>query len=198
MLKQPHIAKFVGVVGAAASGKNTVSDIFADQGFMHVSSSDKVRAVIESRGLVTSRALQNAVANEMRHTHGVGYWIEQSTEGLLLEEQHIVISGLYALGEGEYLKSILGGVLVGVKIDEEDDMLFRYQRTQARLEGNRDQMTADDFKAAYNREHGGTEPHEANVDALLSIVDYTIYNSGTIEMLHSGTLEVIEQIERGW
>lgn len=194
MSQQPQQAKYVGVVGAAASGKNTVADIFAEHGYTHVSSSDKVREEIAERQLVTSRKLQNTIANEMRALHGPGYWIDRSLAGISAKDRLVVISGLYAVGEGVYIKEQLGGKLVGVKLDDVDDPMLRYERTQARSQGHRDDMTQDDFMAAYRREHGGSELYEANVDQLLLMADFVIYNSGTLAMLHQQVRSVLQTI----
>lgn len=192
---QPRHKKIAGVVGPAASGKNTVADIFVEKGFTHISASDVLRSEIASRGLVTSRQLQTLVANELRLLHGDGYWVERSLAEVDQDASRIVISGLYAVGEGRHVKS-LGGVLVGVTVGEQDDTGTRLERLVKRSEGVRDRMSAADFLAANERENNGEGSHEANVSALVKIADFVIENSSTLEALHVRTLAVINEIDR--
>jgi len=195
MHKTTHQSKkIVGVVGAAASGKNKVADIFAENGYFHVSSSDKLREEIASRGLLTSRELQTAIANEMRASAGLGYWVDISLLDVPEDADRIVVSGIYSVGEGLYLRQNLGGLIVGVTVADVDNPASRYRRLIERSEGDRDNISEPDFLAANQRENSGTELYETNVAALVDMADYVITNSSTLDFLNQQTLAVIQQI----
>lgn len=196
-MKNPtHIIEsLVGVVGSAASGKDSVASHFARHGYRHISVSDIVREDIVSRGQMPNRELQTAVANELRLKRGVGYWIDIALRKAEESEKKIALSGLYAPGEGLYLVKTLGGFLIGVVSDQEDNPDLRYKRLQSRHEGNRDRLSKEEFLAASIRENSGIEMHETNVSVLLSMAYFTIYNSSTIDELERQVDLTIEQLE---
>lgn len=188
--------KLVGIVGGAASGKDTVAEIFASTGYSHVSSSDLVRENIRSRGLSTSRALQTEIANEMRFNHGPGYWVDLSLSNLDLKETKIVVSGLYSPGEGEHLIKNLGGILVGVVTPDHNDLNKRYERLVARSNGQRDKLNFDEFKSAHNRENSGLMKHDVNIAELMKMSAFIINNSSDLDHLTTETLRVVTDIDR--
>ena len=186
--------KLVGVVGGAASGKDTVAEIFHANGYQHVSSSDLLREEIASRGLTTSRELQTQVANEMRQKHGLGYWVDLSVSKLD-KAGDAVVSGLYSEGEGQHLVQKYGGLIVGVVVGEGDDSRVRYERLQRRASGARDHISYEEFMAAHNRENGGASPAETNIQALLNMARFTIVNSADLAHLEEQTMDVIAQLK---
>jgi len=184
----------VGVVGGAASGKDTVAEIFYKNGYQHVSSSDLVRDEIARRGYTTSRKLQTEIANEMRQKHGYGYWVDLSVTKLE-QKGHAVISGLYSEGEGSHLMQKYGGLIIGVVVGEGDDSRVRYERLQQRASGARDKISYEDFMAAHMRENGGESPTDTNIQSLLNMARFTIVNSADLFHLESQTLDVIAQLK---
>jgi dephospho-CoA kinase len=190
----------VGIFGEAGSGKDTVASFFETAGYVHVSSSDLLRDEIARRGQITSRALQTEVANELRLTHGVGYWMDQSVATAPAATQKLVISGLYSPGEGLYLRERFRGILTGVVAGDDSADALRLQRIQQRADGARDQLDSTELEAAQRRENGGTAPHETNLGALLQLADYVIYNTAGLSELQDRTTEVaaaIEEAHRG-
>jgi dephospho-CoA kinase len=189
------LKRLVGVVGGAASGKDTVADIFVRHGYSHVSSSDLVREEIARRGLTTSRELQTEVANELRRAYGANFWLEQTIRRLGSNATKGVVSGLYSPGEGKSLKEDYAGILVSVVVGAGDDSYNRFERLRARSSGARDELSYDEFIAAHKRESGGTEIHETNLATLHEMADFVIYNSSSLADLESQTTLVIKRIE---
>lgn len=187
--------RLVGVVGGAASGKDTVAGIFESNGYSHVSSSDLVRDEIARRGLKTSRELQTSVANELRFNNGANYWLEQSIKRLGESALRGVISGLYSPGEGDALRKDHNGYLVSVVLHEGDDALDRYNRLLLRSSGDRDNLSFQEFLIAHDRENGGTNVNETNLSELHRMADFVIYNSSDMESLVRQTEDVIKRIE---
>jgi dephospho-CoA kinase len=183
----------VGIVGGAASGKDYVANIFARNGYTHISSSDLVREEIAQRGLTPSRPLQTEIANEMRRVHDPGYWVDISVQRTD-PDADVAISGLYAPCEGVHLIQKYGGALIGVVSGDTEDLELRYHRLAARADGSRDVMTFEEFRAAHNRENGGRAETETNISALLAMSAFTIVNDGGLTHLEQQTEEVIRQL----
>lgn len=190
----PQFEQIVGVVGGAASGKDTVAEYFSQYGFSHISSSDLVREEIARRGQQTSRELQTVVANELRQTHGVGYWVDLSLEQIIPGAKKVVVSGLYSPGEGRHLIDKHFGIIVGVSTD--GDNSIRFDRLMSRASGARDALTLEDFMAAHHRENSGTYEYETNLGRLLTMAKFMIHNTAGLDQLKQQTLAVINALER--
>lgn len=191
--QNPNIV--IGVVGGAASGKDTVAEIFTEYGFEHISSSDYVRAEITDRGLTPTRSLQTAIANEMRTNKGNGYWVQRAILGSEGAEE-VVISGLYAPGEGEYIHKVCGGHIVGVvaALDPEEDLVTRYRRLADRADGSRDDLSYEDFLVAHARENAGHGSNETNIGELFELADHVIVNNGPLFIVRQQVKAVVESM----
>lgn len=186
----------VGVVGGAGSGKDTVAEIFATGGYEHVSTSDMVREEIAARGLAASRPLQTSVANELRQQHGAGYWVDLAVSTKPIAE-NLVLSGLYAPGEGSRVINQYGGTIVGVVAELEDDLDVRFARVVSRSAGDRDQLDRASFEAAHNRENSGIADHETNIGQLLAMARFIIVNNSDMDTLTVQTNQVMSQLQEG-
>lgn len=187
----------VGVVGGAGSGKDTVAEIFASSDYQHISTSDLVREEIALRGLVTSRPLQTSVANELRQHHGAGYWVDLALSLAEPGADNLVLSGLYAPGEGAQIARKYGGTIVGVVAAIDDDTDVRFDRVTARAAGDRDQLDRAGFEAAHYRENSGVADHETNIGQLLEMAQFIIVNSSDIDHLTDQVNQAIKQIQEG-
>lgn len=202
MMNSPNNEQLVlGIVGNAASGKDYVASFFATRGFVHFSTSELVRQEIYRRGLIPSRPLQTAVANELRAANGPAYFVEKSLQQINATSQRpdkVLLSGLYAVSEGNYITQELGGHLIGVFVQgEEGDVQLRYDRLRNRLDGSRDDLTLEEFKDAHLRENsGGTS--ETNVGQLMKLARFTIINHGdtTAAALEDQVQLIVESMEQ--
>ncbi|RWZ78120.1 MAG: hypothetical protein EOT04_02825 [Candidatus Chaera renei] len=201
MMNSPNNEQLVlGLVGNAASGKDFVATFFAARGFVHFSTSELVRQEIYRRGLTPSRPLQTAIANELRTANGPAYFVEESlrqVNATLQRPDRVLLSGLYAVSEGQYITKELGGLLVGVVAREEDDVRLRFDRLSSRLDGSRDDLTLEEFKDAHHRENsGGTS--EANVGQLMKLARFTIINDAytTAAALDGQVQLILESMEQ--
>lgn len=174
----------IGLVGGAASGKDSLADAFVCHGFTHISSSDCVRAEIEKRGLKISREQQTLIADELRLKKGPAYWVEQSLLNTDSRD-NVIVSGLYAVGEGEFIRESLGGMIVGVvaSLDTEQDAIIRFNRLKLRADGDRDDLCLEGFKEAASRESSGVDDTQANIRALIEMADLVVVNDGTLKDL---------------
>jgi dephospho-CoA kinase len=195
-LAPEHHRTVVGILGEGGTGKDTVARIFAARGYTHVSSSDLVRHEIAARGLTTSRKLQTEVANELRVSRGLGYWVELSLAQATIRTSKVAISGIYSPGEGAYLTTVHKGKLVSVQKGVEQTADVQFRRTQARAAGDRDAMTYEEFLEARQRENSGELPHETNLAVLHHMAHFTIYNSADFDSLARQTEAVIDELEK--
>lgn len=184
----------IGLAGDAASGKDAVASIFVRYGFIHQSTSDILREIMTRRGQRTTRELQTKIANERRQKEGDGCFVIDALQRVIAcnSRAAIVISGIYAPGEGKFIKN-LGGYVVamspkGVSLQD------RYNRLVDRSEGLRDQINYNEFTAAYKRENSGTTGSEANVEALIQESDFRIFNNRGKEQLSIQVEKILAEI----
>jgi len=189
--------KVVGVVGGAGSGKDTVANIFQQNRFTHISSSDLVREEIARRGLTTSRELQTKIANEQREKHGIGYWVDLALDQIEQPTARVAVSGLYAPGEGVHLMDEYSGTLVGVAAGAGDDSALRFDRIKSRSSGDRDRLDFEEFMVAHERENSGVLDHETNIARLMTMARFVIYNVADLDELERQTLAVIDEVMKG-
>ncbi|HMS32090.1 MAG TPA: AAA family ATPase [Candidatus Saccharibacteria bacterium] len=190
----------IGIVGGAASGKDTVAGILAQSASgVHISCSDCVREEIRTRGLAVNRSIQREVANEMRRLEGGNYWIKRALSKLERLTGLIIISGLYALGEGEFIKN-QGGLIIGVvaSLDADQDLSMRYQRLLDRSDGPRDALSYSDFLESSKRENSGSSGYDTNIGQLLRISDEIIINGdGALDGVKLKVESITRSISRG-
>jgi len=194
MTKLPNVV--VGLTGNAASGKDTIAAIFEEHGFHHQSTSDLVREEISRRGLATSRELQTEVANELRQKGGGEYFVVAALTRarLVAPNSHIILSGIYAPAEGQYIIDKLQGAVVAIVGENNDSIEARFARIQARADSSRDQIGFAELQAAHQRENSGQHPDEANIAVLRQLARFVIVNDGNIDVTRHKVAEIVEEV----
>lgn len=185
----------VGIVGHAASGKDTVAAILqAKYGFIHISLGDWLRADLRRQGVTPSRGIQSETADRYRRQISPGFIIDQAlSEYEAGEGAGVVLSGVYSPSEGDYIKNVLTGTILGVTTGDEDDPMRRYQRLVARSDGSRDKLSEDEFRAAHDRESTG-DYMSTNIPVLLEMADYLIRNMSDQAYLESQVDSFVEEL----
>ncbi len=171
----------IGIVGYAASGKDSVADIITEEfGFTHVSISDILRYEMLERGIEVTRETQKKYANEIRHKIAPEYFINTSIQKAAgMGTKGLVLTGIYSPVEGIYVQKSLGGILLGVMISGSDAPTERYSRLKNRSDGSRDNLSYEEFLASHNDESTGGY-FETNVPRLLEMARHTFINSGDL------------------
>lgn len=187
----------LGITGNAASGKDYIAKQISQRGYIHVSSSDILREEMANMGKVINRETQTQTANELRKMYGIEILVLASLKRALEISEHtthtgIIISGLYAPGEGDVIRS-LGGRIINVMVSSKDSSRIRFERLGRRQEGPRDAIDYTAFEAAFVRENSGTQPHQANVSSIARLADFCIINDDDTEKLK----EQIDNILKG-
>lgn len=185
----------MAIAGYAGGGKDTVAKAFEARGFTHISLSDLVRQEISSRGLDTNRRLQNEIANSLRNSRGESYWVKRAMGLYKRLPDSLVLSGIYAPGEAQYVIDELGGVIIAaLATPEEDDPHLRFARVSKRADGSRDAVTIDEFMEAHARENSGLSDDEANVSSVIKMARYVVMCSDEAPSIDVQVNDIISKV----
>lgn len=181
----------LGITGTNGAGKGVVVDYLKTKGFVHYSSRDYLARELARRGLDETRPNLRALGNEFRQTFGSGYLVEHFLgEIRKAGVKDAVIESLRSSGEAEALKKA-GGILMVIDADR----TIRYDRIVARKSGT-DLLDFNTFVEQEERERYGTEgAYDMNIQSVIEMADYTIFNDGSISELHAKINAVLEQLK---
>lgn len=149
--------KIIGIGGTNGSGKDTLSQILADDyGWLFVSASeDLLIPELKNRGEVVERETMRALSAEWRRDFGLGALIDKATEKFDPKKyKGLVISSLRNYGEADRIHE-LGGQVVWTDADPR----VRYERIFSRGQGDKDKKAYEEFLAEEQaeKEHLGDE-----------------------------------------
>jgi dephospho-CoA kinase len=167
--------KLLGIGGTNGSGKDTLGEILAEQGWLTVSVSDFLREECKIRGLPIERENLRMISAEWRRKYGLGVLVDKAVELLNKSDKEYV--GLVAIpmrnpGEAQRIKD-LGGTLVWVDADPK----IRYQRIYSRKRSAEDDKTFDQFvkEEQDEMEHSG-DHHTLSLSGVKAKADIFITN----------------------
>ncbi len=176
----------IGVCGSACSGKDSVAEILErDFGFVHISTSKLVQDEVLNERKKETRENQTQVANSTRREYGGEYFVKEAIRLGANGSQstgNLVLSGIYCVGEAQYLLSQKGALLIGVVGPGVKD---RFERLKARIAGKQDHMTYEHFKERDLKENSGQHDWEPNVEQVMRLANVVLENTSTIEDLRS-------------
>jgi dephospho-CoA kinase len=171
----------IGITGTIGSGKGTVVSLLKEKGFAHYSSSATLGELLAKRGLAKVRENLSPLATELQSTYGGGVVGMNYKEKYLVEApENAIFEALHRVSEAKFIQSV-GGIVIGV----DADFSTRFDRISHRHEGEKDEVTFDDWKKQVEIEEngGGDSTRDNNIRAVLSIADVVIDNNGTPEDL---------------
>ncbi|MFM2330716.1 MAG: hypothetical protein RLZZ26_223 [Candidatus Parcubacteria bacterium] len=181
----------VGIAGTIGAGKGTVVEYLIQKGFSHYSSSDTLRGILTGRGLPHTRVNLSALADELlaeRRGGVLAYSFEQAQKD---GAKDMILEAIHRMSEADYVRSI-GGVILGV----DADLQTRYDRIHKRQDGEKDNVTFEQFSTDARNEDDGKGPTGSNIRSVLASVDATITNNGTVEELRAQVDEVLAKIQK--
>lgn len=178
----------VGVTGTLASGKGTVVEYLVSRGFKPYSSSAELKRILTERGQPLTRPYMSALADELIAQYPGGV-LHLTHERAIAEGAHdYILEAIHRQSEADYVRSI-GGRVFGV----DADFKTRFERTMARREGAKDDVTLEQFIEHSQREDEGATGSGPNIRAVLAGADAVFMNNGTLAELHAQIDEALKK-----
>lgn len=179
----------IGLAGTIGSGKGTVVEYLKTKGFSHYSSSGILRDILRERGVSEIRENLSALADELMAKQAGGVFCASYERAQKDGSKNYILEAIHRVSEAEYVQSI-GGIIIGV----DADIKVRYERAIQRKEGEKDNVTYEQFLKDAEREDEGAAGTGPNIRAVLKMADYTILNNGTFEEFHAQIEAVYRKI----
>ncbi|MDP2656389.1 MAG: AAA family ATPase [bacterium] len=166
----------IGITGQPGSGKDTVADYLAQNGFKHISLGDTIREIMTELGFSLDRPTMHKYTKDLFLAGGTRVITSKVIDQIT---GHAVVSGFRNRLQIEHFKEVFGNLFLFVCVDAPIEL--RYSRVSSRQrEGDR--VTFEEFKIQEDHERSNdVGSHE--VDRIIEIADLSIENSGTREEL---------------
>lgn len=172
----------IGLSGTFASGKDTLAHhLVQTKNFLHVSTSDMIRAVAQAEYGDIERPTLFKTANETREKRGPGVFAELALAEYEKEKDKydgVVVSGVRSLGEVEAIRKA-GGKIVFIDAPIE----LRYERILARHRSGEEKLTFEEFKASEEAEELAVHdnPYVQDITGVKELADILVLNQGDVE-----------------
>lgn len=184
----------IGIAGTLAAGKGAVVEYLKSKGYVQYSSSKLLGELVEKEGNPKTREYLGPMATSLQKEYSGGVVEKNYLEKYLVEKpENVIFEALHRLSEANFVKSI-GGKVIGV----DADLMIRFERTEKRGEGEKDQVTFEQFKelVRVEEEGGGHAAWDNNIRAVINEADVVIENNGTLEELHQKIDAALEQLTK--
>lgn len=180
----------IGIAGSLGAGKGTVVKYLTEKGFSHYSVSGELKRMLDEQGKSAERKNLSAMAEEVsqKYKGGILELIYKSIKSK--GENDVILESIHRESEAAYLRSE-GAVILGVDADTK----VRYDRAIKRQEGDKDNVTYEQFLADVDREEEGRGEGTPNIRQVLNQADFILENNGTLEDLYIQIDEVLKQLE---
>ncbi len=180
-----------GLTGKNASGKGTVADILKQNKFTYHSLSDALRDELNLLGKEETRENLIEIGNKLREEGGPGVLADKLMSKLDTAKNHIVDS-IRNPSEVDSLKqksSLRKFFLISVDADAR----LRYDRlcTRGRI-GDSDSWKK--FVEQERQEDTSDDPNKQQLSKTMSMADYIIDNSGTLDELEEQVKKIISNL----
>lgn len=170
--------KIIGISGTNGSGKDTVGEILAKEGWLFVSVADMIRAEARKRGLPIERAVLREIGAEWRREFGLGVLVDRAVveyQKSSKKYKGLVVVPMRNPGEAQRVKD-LGGILVWVDADPK----VRYARITKRQRSTEDQKTYEQFMTEEQAEMNSSgDEATLSMSAVKAKADIFIDNNGS-------------------
>ena len=179
----------LGITGTLGAGKGTVVEYLKTKGFSHYSSSGILKEIVHERGLPAVRQNLSPLADELMNTYPGGVFHLSYERALKDKAPDYILESLHRISEAEYIHSI-GGFIIGI----DADVNLRYSRVIARKEGEKDNVTYEQFLQDSAREDEGKTGTGPNIKEVLKMADFTITNNISLDNLHAQVDAILAKI----
>lgn len=180
----------IGITGSLGGGKGTVVDYLTQKkGFKHYSVSRELKRMLDEKGLSAERKNLSAMADELAEKYDGGILEVIYKDIKQSGELNVILESIHRESEAAYLKSV-GAFILGVDADTK----VRYERAIKRKEGEKDDVTFEQFLEDIKREEEGKGDGTPNIRAVLKGADAILHNDGTLEELYRQIEVVVNKI----
>ena len=184
--------QIVGIVGATASGKGELAELFTRAGYTHCKLSNVLREILatQSRSEITRGDLAN-LALKLRTECGPDVLARLTFNSIKeLNLPMVVIDGIRNPAEIDYLREIAGTVIVGIDASPET----RRQRYLTRAASRAEDRALDAEFTRVEVIESGDGSFGQNVRSCLAKADLIITNEGSLLDLERQFAEVLKAI----
>jgi dephospho-CoA kinase len=181
----------IGIAGTLGAGKGTVVDHLKLKGFAHYSVSGRLIEILRERELPEDRPNMSMLADELSDQYPGGILEVMHSKAREDGVENYILESIHREVEAEYVRT-LGGIILAVDVDPR----VRYDRSQLRQEGEKDNVTFEEFLVAIEREEKGKGDGKPNINAVIKTADQVLMNNGTIEELHINVEEWLQGLEK--
>lgn len=181
----------IGITGTIGAGKGTVVEYLKQRGFTHYSSSGVLREILAERGLPATRLNMSMLADELMQQYAGGVLQVSHERAQAAGDTDYILEAIHRTSEATYIRSI-GGVMLGV----DADIRTRFERSILRADGEKDNVTFEEFLENSKREDEGKGETGANIRAVLKDADAVITNNGSLEELTKQVDEALARLLR--
>ena len=178
----------IGITGTIGAGKGTVVEYLKSKGFAHYSSSNVLREVLKERGLPQTRTYMSPLADELLSKYEGGVLHVSSERAQRDGAKDYILEAIHRESEAAFVRSI-GGIIIGV----DADIHKRFERSVKRGEGEKDNVTYEEFLEHAKREDEGQGGGGPNIRAVMKNADAVLMNNGTQEELFAQVEEVLKK-----
>ncbi|MCX6819810.1 MAG: AAA family ATPase [Candidatus Adlerbacteria bacterium] len=178
----------IGITGTLGAGKGTAVEYLKTKGFVDFSSSGILKEILAEKGLPATRKNLSELADELMKQHQGGVLSISHERAQKNGLENYILEAIHRVDEANYVKSI-GGIVWGVDADIE----LRFERITKRKEGEKDNVTFEQFLADSKREDEGGTGTGPNIRAVLAISDHVFHSNGSKEELYVEVEEALQE-----
>lgn len=179
----------IGITGTIGAGKGTVVGYLKEKGFRHYSSSNILCGMLREQGLPETRTYMSPLADRLAEEYPGGVLYISHERAKEEGAESYVLESIHRPSEAQYVRS-LGGFIVGVDADIEK----RYARTVSRRDGQKDDVTFEEFVEHARREDEGEGGGSPNIRAVLKTADIVLTNNGSPKELYQQIDSALETL----
>ncbi len=166
----------IGVTGHPASGKDTIADYLASQGFFKISGGDILREEMQKLGIPIDRSHIHEFVNEMRKERGNGYLAEEMIKKI---KGNAVVSGIRNSEEIRIFREKFGNAFKLIAVQTPIEARYVRAKERGRIG---DAISFERFKTEEEKEKAA-ESGSHEVDNVMALADVIMNNDGSKEDL---------------
>ena len=187
--------KIVFIVGMTGSGKSAVSDELVKQGFAFLRFGQITLDKVKEDGLEVNEVNERKIREGFRKEHGMAAFALLNIPKFdkLLEKSNVVGDGLYSWSEYKVLKEKYKDSMYVIAVYAPPET--RYQRLENRGVENDEKQRFRSFTKKESKARDYAEIENLEKGGPITMADFTIVNTGTIDELKQKVLEILSAVK---